>query len=446
MRIHIGIITARGSLQNIQEVDEPMREKCDITYLPYSTSVELTNLYLENVKRFDGILFSGAYPYNYLAENVCLIAKPYRYLELEDRDFYRLIARLLARQPDIDFSRVVFDAYTVGGNMQSLDKPIFEDIFTPEQHPQISNIISPFFFSQNLNTIYDATMEAYREHWKSGKIDLFVTRLTNLSRQMKAEGIPHILIQPSPATIMDCFDKLLADIQAARAENSLTACCLIQIAHTEPSEDEFSLLKKTLDRFNSEQNVVFVLRQNGELFNVVTSSAAVRELTDQYSTCLLTSYLSETLPFSTYIGWGIGFDIVTAHQNALRALHESARDARRYTYLINESEEMIGPLCGDRTISYQLHPSARTNRLAKVLGISAINLEKLISLQKKKHITEFTASDLVFYLDITPRSATRILQKLVEYGAATQIDSLHLNSRGRPAALYKIDLIGISLP
>lgn len=191
--------------------------------------------------------------------------------------------------------------------------------------------------------------------------------------------------------------------------------------------------------------MVFVLRQDGQSFDVVTTSATTRELTEQYTTCLLTSYLFEALPFSTYIGWGIGFDIMTAHQNALRAIQESKRDANRYTYLINESDEMVGPLCGDRTISYQLHPSAKTNRLAKNLGISPINLEKLISLQKKKHMTEFSTGDLVFYLNITSRSASRILLKLVEAGAAKQVDSLRLNSRGRPAAIYKINLENLSL-
>ena len=172
----------------------------------------------------------------------------------------------------------------------------------------------------------------------------------------------------------------------------------------------------------------------------------MQELTSGYTTCLLTSSLFEMLPFSTHIGWGLGFDIVNAHQKAMRALQESRRDTNRYTYLVNESDEIVGPLCGDRTISYQLRPSPHTNKIAKALGISPINLEKLISLQEKKHITEFSAGDLAFYLDITPRSATRILQKLLQYGAATQINRLHLNSRGRPAAIYEIDLEQIHLP
>ena len=87
--------------------------------------------------------------------------------------------------------------------------------------------------------------------------------------------------------------------------------------------------------------------------------------------------------------------------------------------------------------------SAALEHIAKKLGISPINLEKLTSLQKKKNISEFSANDLVFYLDITPRSATRILKKLVECGAAEQIDSVHLSNRGRPSAIYKINLDNI---
>lgn len=444
MKLHIGIVTAKKSLGNFQAVDEQMRQKCDITYLPYSTTMELTNLYLENISQFDGVLFSGIFPRDYIIENVCRITKPYRYLDLADRDFYRLVARMYIRDPHIDFARVTFDSFTTDRPDDGLC-PIFEDIFPPEKMPHIAPLISESFYTQNRHALYDAVMDAYREQWQRGAADLFITRLTNLDQRLEAEGIPHILLQPCAATIMDCFNGLLADIQAARIENSLTACCVIQIAHEDPTPEEFRILEKTLERFNSEQNMIFVLRQDGTLFDAVTSSAAARELTSGYTTCLLTSVLYEALPFSTYIGWGMGFDIVTAHQNALRAIQESKRDPHRYTYMVNESYEMIGPLCGDRTISYQIRPSARTHRIAKEFGISPMNLEKLISLQKKKQMTDFSASDLVFYLDITPRSATRILQKLAQHGAAVQVDSVHLSGRGRPAAIYRINLDAISL-
>ena len=443
MKYHIGIITARKSLRNLQNSDALMRELCDITYLPYSTTMELTNLYLENANKFDGFLFSGQYPHDYIIENVCAISKPCRFLDLADRDYYRVIARLHTHYPNIDIRRVVFEG--IGRDFRTVDQtPIFDDISPADRQPHFNNF-SYTFMAQNLHQRYDLSIKKYCQMWREGTADMIVTRLTNIADQLKAENVPHILLQPCPATVMETFKNLLADIQSTHIQNNLTACCVIQIAHDAPTLDEFELLGKRLDDFNAQQNMCFVLRRDGDSFDAITSGSAVRELTSGYTTCLLTSSLFEMLPFSTHIGWGVGFDIVSAHQKALRAIQESRRDNSRYTYMVNEANELVGPLCGDRTISYQLRPSDRTNRIAKVLGISPINLEKLISLQEKKHISEFSSSDLAFYLDITPRSATRILQKLVQYGAATQINSLHLNNRGRPASIYEIDLERVTL-
>lgn len=444
MKPRIGIFTALGSLQNLKKADCAMRELGEITYLPYSSLMEMVNLYMENVKNYDGFLFCGSFPYEYITENLGPIDIPNRYVEVTERDYYLLIARLYSENPSINFNRVIFDAQ-INDPQNGQEFSALEDIFSPDKMPQIRMIMDYSFYNQNFQTIYEAGMNAYREAWRSGKTDLIVTRLTNLARQMEQEGIPHTLFLPCPATIMEHFRALLHDIEKNRMEKSLVACCVIQIAGKESGPEDMEILKRALNQFNSEQNKVFVLRQNDSVFDAVTSSETVRKLTAEYTTCRLTSFLYEVLPFSTYIGWGVGYDLVTAHKSALRAIHESLNDANRYTYLVNENEEMVGPLRGDRTISYQLKPNARTNRIAKVLGISPINLEKLISLQVNRNMTEFSASDLVFYLDITPRSATRILKKLTDYGAAIQVNRLNLNGRGRPAAIYEIDFDKIQL-
>ena len=444
MKAHIGIFTARESLRNLLLVEKEMRELCEITYLPYSSMMELTNLYLEYEERFDGLLFSGVYPYSYINEHVCNIDKPCRYLEVADRDYYLMIARICAQRPEIDFEKVYFDTCTE--NKRSGDYGHYlREVFPVNRIPKINVALDYSYYLENQDSAYEKIMESYKNAWRHGKADLVVTRMTNIGRQLEREGIPYMLFQPSPATMMEYFHGLLQDIKVKRMEKSLIACCVLQIEKDRQNDETFEILKRTLEQFNSEQNMVFVLRRNENVYEAVTSLATARRLTSDYTTCLLTSYLYEALPFSTYIGWGIGYDIVMAHQNALRAMKESKDDPCRYTYMVNENDEMIGPLCGDRSISYQLRPSARTNRIAKALGISAVNLEKVRSLQKNRKMTEFSASDLVFYLDITPRSATRILKKLVEHGAATKVTSMNLNGRGRPAAIYEIDFDKIQL-
>ena len=57
MKTRIGIITAHKSMRNFHSTHDAMRSLCDITYLPYSTTAELSRIYLENADRFDGFLF-----------------------------------------------------------------------------------------------------------------------------------------------------------------------------------------------------------------------------------------------------------------------------------------------------------------------------------------------------------------------------------------------------
>ncbi len=444
MKKRVGIFTASESLKNLLLVQEQMSQYCEISYHPYSSMTELTELYLEHAKKFDGILFSGRLPYDHVKRNLTCLEIPHHYLEMQDRDVYLLTARLLAQNPHLDFNRIYFDTASLELEDQRLVKYIRE-VFPKERMPELQIMFDYSTYSKDFDSFYDRLMDGYREKWNNGELEFAVTRVTNLAKWMEKERIPHILFQPCPATMMEGFLNLLHDIEIAQMEKALTACCVIRIKKDQPTERDYTILKERLEQFNSEQNMVFVLRRNNDSYEAVTSRATVQKLTSDNTTCLLTSYLYEVLPFSTHIGWGIGYDIVTAHKHALLAVRESIVDPHQYTYMVNEEEKMIGPLCGDRTISYQIKPDANTLRIANELGIAAINLEKILSLQKNRQMREFSASDLVFYLDITPRSATRILKKLVEHGAAVQVNRLNLNGRGRPAAIYEIDLEKIEL-
>lgn len=438
MKTRIGIITPPRAQINFQAVEEQMRQRSEIVYLPYSTTMELSGLYLEQASRFDGFLFSGNFPRDYIMEHVCPMTKPHRCLQLADRDIYRIIAKLYAQNPGIDFTRVVFDS--APSNRETLVR-LFEDVFPVDRMPQV------MLFSQrkNMGQVHQQMLESYRDRWERGTVDLVVTRMSNLGPMLERAGIPHVLLQPDTATVMECFSNLLSDIQSVRMERALTACCMIRPAIDAPAAEELALLENALKRFNAEQNRSLVLRRSGIQYEAVTSGTAAQELTCGCTTCLITSCLLEALPFSVHIGWGIGYDVVAAHQNALRAIRESERDPQKYTYLVNEGYEMVGPLCGERTLSYQIRSDPRVSQLARQLGIAPINLEKLISLQKRKQMAEFSTSDLVFYLDITPRSAARILRKLEQSGGAEQVRSVHINGRGRPAGVYRLDLDNIVL-
>lgn len=247
MTISIGIITARNSLENIQALDSEMQKFGKISYLPYRTMPELCSLYTKNLRKFDGILFSGPIPRDYIIENIGPIVIPCRCIDLKDRDYYLTIARLYANNPGLDITRVYFDMI--------IDPYIFKNIFPEGTGPRFpTNFSSPQYRNLLRSSVYESSLNSYRDLWKNGTFDIFVTRYTNLTSRLHAEKIPHILLKPTPETILDCFHSLLGDVHTYFLHNALTACCIIEAEETESMSEHHRRMEKVLEEFRNSHN------------------------------------------------------------------------------------------------------------------------------------------------------------------------------------------------
>ena len=389
MPISIGIITARQSMDNIRQTEQSMKQHCKISYFPYDTLDELRHQYTKAAAKSDGLLFSGPFPHDYICENIGRITLPCRCIDLMDRDYYLVIARLLVRNPKLDFTRVYFDAVVEPSIIGNVFPPGLSPYFMPRTTPEYRMILRSSAYQRSLNQ--------YRSMWAERKYDLFLTRFTNLALFLEKEQIPHILLKPSPETILDHFHALLCQIRESLLQNSQTACCIIELPRPFQNQKNMEILEKILADLKIIFNQNILIRRHHFHLEITASIMVVRELTSGYM--------------------------------------EAAA-----CYGVNM---MVGPLNSNRSISYSLKPHAQTSSLAKSLGISPINLEKIISLQKERSMYEFTSSDLVYFLEITPRSASRILSKLSSADLAHPVRTINLNGTGRPLTVYEIDFSNI---
>ena len=205
----IGIFTAEQSLHGILQADREIRRRFHVTYLPYSTAEHLCYLYEQNASRFDGLIFSGSYPYHLIEERFGRIPVPHTYFTLSDRDYYYVIARLAVQEPGLDFSRVFMDAPEV---------PVdFECIFGRPGVPLMDGGAAPDLPYADL---YPTTLAMDRELWQSGRADLIVTRLRNMEADLKKEGIRYAFLGPSPQTMMNTFLELELQLTAALAREA----------------------------------------------------------------------------------------------------------------------------------------------------------------------------------------------------------------------------------
>ena len=209
----IGIIAVPSSLTNILQIGERMQAKANITYLSYTTGENLLYIYQQNQDRFDGFIFGGPYTLHLLEEHLGRIEKPYAFFNVEDRDYYRLIAQLAVEQPGMDFSRVFFSEPDV-----SVD---FSAIFPEPNVPPILPDPSP---EASYADIWGMSLQSYQELWDSGRAELIVTRFGSMEAELRARDIRFRLILPSRQTMMNTFENLLLQLEEAElrrlAQNS----------------------------------------------------------------------------------------------------------------------------------------------------------------------------------------------------------------------------------
>lgn len=430
MQLSIALVGAKQSLENILLCHDEMMRSCKITYLTYTSLEDLKRTYIQNMSRFDGFLFCGSFPRDYITATVGKISKPNQYVELQDRDYYLMIARLYAQHPGLDFTRVYID--------MMLNHSYFSRVFEPGQGPYLPEYL-PLKEDAMRSTSYEHYLNYYRSLWQDKKFDIFVTRFSNLANRLEQEHIPHFLLLPSKETILDCFQRLISDIQATVIQQSLVACCVITLDSNDQCSENFNRLEQHIKRFHSTCSQGFITRRNAYSFELTTSCGQANEITMDQTFCQLSDTLRRQLPFELYIGWGISYDVLGALKNAKYAISSAKRKKGQYTFLITENQELVGPLNGSASLKYDLRPSAHISSLAKNIGISPLNLEKIISLYQTRNMVKVTSSDLVYYLDITSRSASRILTKLSQKGFAQPRTCVNLNGTGRPTIVYEIN-------
>ena len=79
-------------------------------------------------------------------------------------------------------------------------------------------------------------------------------------------------------------------------------------------------------------------------------------------------------------------------------------------------------------------------KLSEQVGISPLYLSKILYILRQKGGNTLSSEELAFFLNVTTRSASRILNKLESGGLANVEYSRQMNLRGRPAKIYSIHI------
>ena len=372
----IGVIAVVASLNNILKVGDEMQRYCNITYLSYTSKENLVYVYEQNKDRFDGFLFGGPYTYYLLKELVPEITKPYAYFSIEDRDYFRMIARLSVTRPGLDFHRVY------------IDKPSFPvDFQTIFEEP-------------------DVPME----------------------EQLKQDGIPHVFLFPSPETMLETFWQLLTRIQENQQENLSCIGILAPDSEQDCTDKNLTILLDALKQFNQKNNGIILIYPGSDRIELSTTSAVVKGMTDDYSFCPLLQFMRRKLHFPVSFGVGIAESTVLAHERAELALQTARKHGGFVSYYCLNNGYIVGPLGGGQ------NPENSALRAQQEISLQEQRIRLYLQQNDKDLIS---AGELAEVLDMTTRNAARILKQLEGDGRMLVYQKQDASRRGRPIKYYR---------
>ena len=396
--IKLAILTPKNSYEKIKKSLKDI--ECEVKYIFYNNLYDLENLYLKNAQKYDGIITSGPIGYEIIKNSVELLTPLYHF-DISKGDLYKYLFNILKENPKIDFSRVYIDFIS-----PEKKEYWFQDIFKKEEEPIFYKIN---FSNKNL---YETLKNNYTNLKNNKKMDIVLTRISNMVEFLKNEKISFDFLFPSEENIKNTVLEVIKDIKILKSEKKqiIFGKLLLNEISADIEEEIHSISKNC---------IVKILDKNIEILMIY----------EDFINSNIALNLKKKLKMNFFSGWGKGNNINEARYNAEKAYKKSKETNFEVVYLVSTNSEIILSEIDD-----EKKKNIEIIEKLKELNITKQNSEKLIELFRSKE--KVSCASLAAYLDISERTANRLLVKLEENNLA--ISNLIKISRGRPKKLYQL--------
>ena len=427
--VKIGIVGPKSSCESIAKdlhyIDQNVEVRC---YVREQVSA-CAEVYPDCERECDAVLFTGRAVESFVKRH-CKITKP-------NASVARSTVAVARAFFSMQKQNLKFDSLSI----DIVEPQVIEDVLDAFQ------ILAKNIYSYP--TPEDVEEEHYvrwhRELQDEGRTAVALTSLQWVFQQLQEDGYQAIYMGPTRTTTRLALERLKADLAINRAERAQIAAEILQLQDTQVLEENYysgmiekADIYKEIIRYSKElQAAVF---QEGRWEYIIYANAGV--LRERHSLRLLAELQKQVRSHGLRLSAGVGVGI-TAYQAEI-----NARKALRYTlgkanpeelYCIDENNEVNGPLWRENELRYQLISNdPGVAELAEKTGLSPASILKLRAVIDMRHNDVFDAHDLADCLEVTTRSARRIISRLIEAGCGEVYAKENPTSRGRPKSLVRI--------
>lgn len=432
MKITIGLVGAEDSVNMINEVALEYSEKIECITLPYQDKKDTIEIVGKNIDKVDVIVFSGRVPYNIAVNNI-MINIPCLYVPHKGTCVYKALWEI--KEEGIDITNISFDTVNTQEVEEVLEELGFHNngIYTWEYPGDIS---------------YDELAQYHYKLWQEGKIKAAVTCLWSTYDKLKKLGVPAFRATLTKSLIRQTIENAIHEGNAKRLKANQIAVLLVNIDNFRelikkyPSEYQIQKLKiKLYDILLNYGQLTHgsVFSFGGDEYLIFTTRGALEQATDGYRNSPLLNSVREQLDISISCGVGFGKTAYGAETNARIGLQHAKDNGGDCAFMVTDDNSIIGPIGKDNTLEYSLNNTDHeTLEISERVGISAAYISKLRSVINQLGDNVINSKDMAYYLNITERSARRILAMLCDSGCAQEIGEESHSTKGRPRKSYRL--------
>lgn len=428
LSIRIGVIGPKGSVERIKSVARELNGNFTIVEKTYNSYEELENLQ-SFCKDLDSLLFSGQLPYFWVKarENPDI---PMIYVARNGTCLYRTLFDLFRN--GVDVSSLSFDTIT-----KSTIEETYEELNLPLGE------INTFDYDSFIS--YDDIIDFHKKLWESKKTKAAVTCLQKPYEELTKQGILTYRIYPTKSIIRRSIERALLFAESARLKEAQMALILVRADEISEKNNKYSryeIQRLILDLEQvlldyCEQNHASMVKTGDAEFMLITTRGCIEEYQNLSSCTRLLKNIRNNFPLKVTIGIGFGRTARMSESNARVALNLSAQEGSNCCFLIGEKGEVLGPLRPEADV-YSGKLGVELEELSKKLNMNTIMLLKIKAAIRQIGKTMITPQELGVAMNLSERSARRILSKMEEKGAVEIVGNKSFYNKGRPRLMYKI--------
>ncbi|MFE7062863.1 hypothetical protein ACFVAD_11995 [Sutcliffiella sp. NPDC057660] len=281
-----------------------------------------------------------------------------------------------------------------------------------------------------------------------------ITGIQEVSLKLTELGIPNEWVIPTYQDLIVSLERALLATEARKNKESQIVFGIIDIDKFDKAtekyetEHEVQMFKLKFQQMMLNYTKLLdghLINSGGEEFSFITTRGIFERETRGYKFIPLLNSAKSELGVTISIGIGFGRSAAEAGSHARLALRQSKELGGNVCYIVREDQSVIGPVDIITDTQYEKYDLSITDaellQKAEKAGMSAAYMTKLMARVARHKKFDYTAPELATTLNITTRSAHRILLKWMDANLVDIVGEEKITYKGRPRRIYRLSFI-----